>query len=261
MRKILITFLSVLIALLVCQTAFAKGNIGITLSYNRKSFTVDHPYTLESITYTLKKDLLENGFNLGLFGEYYVSNNFSLAGKFNVSFFSGEMIGSIWYQGNHLFDVTPINNKYIQIDFNLFGKYNVFEFNTFNGGIQAGLMDSFVKWNSNETANVFMLALGAYTNLKITNKLNIYTDFKFPLAFFVKYGEGYDDKGGFLKEFLYDISLGLRYDITSNINIGLKFNINNANLDGVISGIDGKKEGYNTRFFAFSIGSQLCYSF
>ena len=204
MKKLSIIILSLLLVLIVGQAAFAKNSISLNAGYAAEIY--------------VGSTRLNSGINLGLSGNYYFTNNFSLSGGASASIF--------WYEGYTAVD----------LGINLFAKYDILKAslsnNIFNLGAQAGIVyaTAFTNATSASLPNILFLAAGVYVDAYVTPKLNVFFDSKFPLGFFF-FESGASDSF-FFKKFFYDLKVGATYSVSPKINVGLEFGISNTNFSG-----------------------------
>lgn len=202
MKKATMVFLALMLVLSIGQATFAKGSINLGLSFD-KILDSDGPY----------------GMSIKLDGNYYFTQNFSLAADFNVDLF---------------FDEGDLLDTY---NISLFARYDLLKTSASTIGLQFGLTDNIIR--EFEDQNVLMFGPGAYANFRIGSKTSIYADVKLPIGAFVI-------QSGFVPIYFFNLSLGATYEVTSKINIGIEANVNNYWLNPLFPDFSiGVKLGYN----------------
>lgn len=246
MKKTFVMILSLLLVLLVGQAAFAKS-ISLLVGYDNTSRDYIHnisgPYG----------DDLTKSLMIGLSGEYELMDKLALSA-------SATMI-----TGKYVFNENNTNGtaKLFQLSIMLYAKYDLFKQNNTSFGLQAGIIGtSQNRKYATYTVQGGALSIGAglYANIGITPKFNLYADAKFPLYTISKditteYTD-YEDRIGLAKMFLYDVTVGISYDITSSISLGIEGAINNFSYL--------KLSTFNLpldKFSNFSVGVKLTYKF
>ena len=262
MKKSFAILVSILLVLFGSIAIYAKGSVGLSLNYGIKNYSYIYPSTDGINDYAVAINFEEKAFNIGIPFDYYISNAFSISATLDLSFFSGKGIELIFDIANSQYpiDSTYYNSKYFQGDLDLFARYDLLNFGIGQAGVQVGFMESVAVINSGFVCNAFFIGLGLYGNVRFANNFNFYIDSKFPIGFFLKYGNGFDEEDGFFKGFFIDVTLGLSYDITSNINIGITANWDTSNVDGAIHQIL-YSDGFPSELSVFRIGAKIGYTF
>ena len=210
MKKLTMAIVAIALVLCMAQAVMAKGEVGLKLGYDFKTRYYDESGEAYDKT---------NSFLIGLSGNYYVYDGFSLAAKASLALGKYEFFG----QGEGLADSTQVN-------VHLFARYNVLELDAFSLGVQVGGIYEYyskaylsvdVEWSH----NLFFIAPGLYLNYDISQKINVYGDFKFPVYYNIS---GDFSNAGFFKVLFYDITVGGAYKITPNIYLGLEAVVSNS---------------------------------
>ena len=265
MKRFIVVVLSVLLVLLPMHAAFAKGTVGVTLSYDLKSYYVDYYASISATDYKILTNSKENGIRLGVPFTFDLSSSFSIAGNVNLSFFSGKNNQTYieLYPPHDIIIPQPSDIEYLQLDIAVFGRYDISKSAYSNIGIQAGLINStaFYTLDTNsDIYNIFLFSLGAYASLWITNKIVASVDFRLPIGYILNYGSFFDESDGFFKGFLCDLSFDVLYVINPSIDVGILFNFNTATIDGAIHNYF-RKHSNASNLHAFSVGAKFKYYF
>ena len=265
MKRFMIVLMSVLLALLPAHVAFSKGTVGVTLSYDLKSYSVDYYALISDTHYKILANSKENGIRLGIPFTFDLSSSFSISGNVNLSFFSGQNNQTYieFYPPNDIINPPPSDIEYLQLDVAVFGRYEISKSAYSNIGLQAGLMNStafFTLDTNSDIYNIFLFSLGAYASLWITNKIVASVDFRLPIGYILNYGSFFDESDGFFKGFLCDLSFDVLYVISPSVDVGIVFNFNTATIDGAIHNYY-KKHSNTSNLYAFSVGAKFKYYF
>ena len=212
MKKCTVILVVLLLVFSIGQAAFAKGSLSLNLGYG--FFPKD--------TYSPS---VFGGLSLNLSANYYLTNEFSLAGEVSALLVK---------------DIIP---SFMHVE--LFAKYDLFKNNTVTIGVQAGARDVFCLVDISEVQPYALFyGLGIYGVYNIS-ALDISADFKvFPtysyavLTFF---------------SFTYSAKLGVSYEISDSIGLGIEAQISNSKMQFSGPGSDVP--------FDFNVGIKASYNF
>lgn len=159
-----------------------------------------------------------SGVSIKLDGYYYFTDNFSLAAGFGVNlYFIPDGVGQVY-------------------SIELFSRYDLLKTSVTTIGLQFGLIDRIII----PGLNILYVGPGAYAKFRVGSKTNIYADIKLPIGGAIAFVE----VPQFVSFYVYNITLGATYEITSNINVGVEANVNNVNI-GIPDFSIRAKLGYN----------------
>ena len=211
MKKCTVILAALLLVFSIGQATFAKGSLSLNAGYG---FFPKDTYYAEAVA----------GINLNLSANYYLTNEFSLAGEVSALLIK---------------DVLP---SFMHIE--LFAKYDLLKSNTFTIGAQVGMRET-LNLSSGIDQYIVLFGLGVYGNYKVIPALNIFADFKvFPLnnSATVTY---------FL--FTYSANLGVAYAISDSIDLGIEAKISNSKISlwGPVDDVP----------FDFNVGIKASYNF
>ena len=157
------------------------------------------------------------------------------------------------------------------LEVSIFAKYNIIRNDKLIFGVQVGVNGSYdanewpyIHYGGTLPDEYWLLFVtpGVYANISISSKFNTYIDVKIPVSY---YGivplYPIADYDGFFSMFFYDICLGVSYNISPGIIIGLEGTTDNANSNWVMGALTIK--GYDTKFSYgnFGIGLKVEFAF
>ena len=186
MKKLVLIISILLIVASISQVTFAKGSVSVRAGY--EGFPLG---------------ILFNAFNCGVSADFYVTDNFSLMGAFNLSIIPE--IGNLYYA-------------------NLFTRYDLLRNDSIRVGVQFGWISNIPSRKLVDTIFNF-IGPGVYMDLKVAPKFNIHADIRLPMASFVFYSSSIP----FIFYYYFDMSFGATYSVNSNIDVGLDIAGTNCN--------------------------------
>ena len=186
MKKLVLIISILLIVASISQVAFAKGSVSVKAGYEG-----------------LPLSILFNAFNFGVSADFYITDNFSLMGGFELSIISG--IGNLYYG-------------------NLFARYDLLGNDSLRVGVQFGWISNIPSRKMVDTIFNFV-GPGVYMDLKVAPKFSIHADVRLPMASFVFYSYSIP----FIFYYYFDMNFGATYSVNSNIDVGLDIAGTNCN--------------------------------
>ena len=197
-------------------------------------------------------------------GAIFTSNQFNLglSGQFDFS----ERIGLFAQVGIDLGNITNVleDETVSKLDLiaNISVKYNVFSNDTFTVAVQAGVSGSYNSNGFDNKDKLLFIVPGLYADVNLGPKFNVYTNIKFPIFY---YGHidwvDIESSMGFFKLFLYDVVLGVSYEISPSISLGIEGAINNTEPQILSLIVFANKNDVPYSYTTFNVGLKLNYKF
>jgi len=273
MKKMAVVIIAILITMSIAHTVSASGSVGITIGYGKRGFTSNFNMPDPTIRESDRRAI-----TIGISAGIYVVDRLSIA--FNGTYLMGKH--SVKYN-----DVRREAPSFSGVNLHLFGRYDVLASSKYKIGVQVGaiyelLKDRMdfsgsgtnyeVKHTYEGTLSTISIAAGIYGEVEVLPKLSIFANAKIPIVEW-KSGDAVakldrkvlnnpllDDvteyqfsrltENTFWKKFMYDIELGLKYQINPKVSVGLFGHISNINMDVLsLSAITVRDNGFtNSRW-------------
>ena len=226
MKKITIVIMTMLLVLAMGQAAMAKvdATVGLTLGYD----TREYRYDTSSNNY---RTHTPSALAIGISGNIYVMDRLSFA-------LDGSMLFGVWNDFASS-SSTLSNFKFGAFNVQTFARYDVLAGEKYKLGVQVGAIFDYLdlKYASSfnpEKNAAFFIAPGIYGEYEVLSRLKLSVDAKIPVygmfeRINISNGNIVDEGSYFLKLFLYDAKIGVSYEITPQINIGVEGKISNVN--------------------------------
>ena len=241
MKRLTMAILATLLVLSIGQAVMAEDfnpTIGLKLGYIHDKADFDGQI------------FTSNQFKLGLLGQFDFSERIGLFAQIGMD------LGKIT---NMLEDETVSKFDLIA---NISVKYNVFLNDTFTVAVQAGVSGSYHSDGFDNKDNLLFIVPGLYADVNLGPKFNLYTNIKFPIFY---YGHidwvDIESSMGFFKVFLYDVLLGVSYEISPNISLSIEGAMDNTKPHILSLIVFASKNDVPYSYSAFNIGLKLNYKF
>ena len=241
MKKLTMAIVVIALVLCMAQAVMAKVDItlGVKAGYEHYMSSYDSSYG--------KLLFWVNLFGLKINGQFDFTNKLGVLAQIGIGL------------GTHRYEPLTIE-AVLNLEASIFAKYSIFANNVITIAVQGGLKGAYYTYDNldHDEIKILFITPGIYVNANINLKLRIYTDIKIPV-FYVGHSTWaeFEEDQGFFKYFLYDVALGVSYDISPAFSIGIEATSDNT-IPEIVSGMVQSKAGdFKFAYGGFTVGMKV----